>query len=82
MMSSRLMSFASFAAALVAAAAAYASRGTILSSGVFVLLCTVFMGLGWRIGGNARDNGLNDPGISTLVFPPESKCQPSVLPPR
>ena len=82
MMSSRLLSFASFAAALVAAGAAYASRGTIVSSGVFVLLCAAFMGLAWRIGSKATANGLHDPSISTLVFPPESKFQPSVLPPR
>jgi hypothetical protein len=82
MMSSRFMSFASFAAAFGAAAAAYASRGTILSSGAFVLLCAVFMGLGLRSGGKARADGLSDPSISTLVFPPESKFQPSVLPRR
>lgn len=82
MMSSRLMSFTSFAAAVAAAGAAYGSRGTILFSAVFALLCAVFLGLGWRSGGKARGNGLNDPSISTLVFPPESKFQPSVLPPR
>jgi membrane protein implicated in regulation of membrane protease activity len=82
MMSSRLMSFASFAAAFAAAAAAYASRGTILSCGCFVVLCAVFMGLGWRSSGKVTRDGLRDPSISTLVFPPESKFQPSVLPPR
>src|SRR4051812_37146601 len=81
MTSSHLTSFAFFAAATAAAGAAYASRGSLLASGLFALLCAVLIGLGWRRRAT-RTSGLTDPSISTLVFPPESKFQPSVLPPR
>jgi hypothetical protein len=82
MRASRLTSFAFFAAALAAAGVAYASRGTLLTCALFALLSAVLIGLAWRMGGKASANALNDPSISTLVFPPESKFQPSVLPPR
>jgi len=82
MVSSRLRSFAFFAAALGAAGAAYASRGTILTSALFALLCAVLIGLGWRSACRGKSKGLGDPSVSTLVFPPESKFRPSVLPPR
>jgi hypothetical protein len=82
MKSSRLTSFVSFAAAFVAAGVAYASRDTPLILGLLALLSTALIGLGWRAGGRARADGLNESSISTLVFPPESKFQASLRHPR
>jgi hypothetical protein len=80
-MSGRLTSLVC-AAAIGAAGLAYASRGAILTCGLFAVLCTVLIGLLWRHHRSGRNSRLNDPGISTLVFPPESKFQHSVHPRR
>jgi hypothetical protein len=80
-MSARLMSFACFVAAATAGGAAFANYVTPFISGLLALLGVVLFGLGCRRGTRA-DGGLNDPSISTLVFPPESKFHASVLPPR
>lgn len=73
------------AAAAVAAAvawAAYKSGGALLAGVSFVLVMAGFFGLS-RLGASRRgDDVLHDPAVSTLVFPPESKFQQSVLPPR
>lgn len=44
------------------------------------LLCVGIIGFFWIRGRRGRGDLLPDAGVSTLVFPPESKFQPSVLP--
>jgi hypothetical protein len=77
--SSRLIGIA--AAALVSWAA-YTRLGALVGAGLLALLCGAVLVVLWVRAGRARRAVLNDPAISTLVFPPESKFQPSVLPPR
>jgi hypothetical protein len=43
-------------------------------------LCAGVAGFFWLKGRRDRRDALPDAGVSTLVFPPESKFQPSVLP--
>jgi hypothetical protein len=68
-----------FVAALLAAT--YASRAALLAVvllGLLVGACLVVR----RIQAQRRQGALlHDPGVSTLVFPPESKFRQSVLPP-
>jgi len=71
-----------FAAAAVAAWAAYEGRGVPFVSGLFALLCLGLLAYGWIRAGRVRDDSLRDAGVSTLVFPPESKFEQSVLPRR
>ncbi|TFZ02659.1 hypothetical protein EZ313_15490 [Ramlibacter henchirensis] len=82
MLSSHLRSLGFIAAAAGAALGAYASRGTPLASAMLALLCAGLLGLLWSRAGRGRDDDLHDPGISTLVFPPESRFDQPVLPPR
>ena len=44
------------------------------------LLCAGIIGFFWIRGRRGRGDLLPDAGVSTLVFPPESKFQQSVLP--
>jgi len=46
---------------------------------LFVLFTGIF-GFLWFRGRRSRGDLLPDAGVSTLVFPPESKFPPSVLP--
>lgn len=44
------------------------------------LLCAGVIGFLWIRGRRGKGDLLRDAGVSTLVFPPESKFQQSVLP--
>jgi hypothetical protein len=54
----------------------------LLTIAFFALLCASVIGFFWVRGRRGRDHVLPDPRVSTLVFPPESKFRPSVLPPH
>lgn len=59
----------------------YAKLGILAGTGLLsLLLCGAFSARSIR----RKDGGtvMHDPAISTLVFPPESKFQQSVLPPK
>ena len=81
-----LSSHARLLAAAAAAAVvwvAFEHRGWPLAAALLALLGGTTIGILWLRAGRRRDGGeLHDPAISTLVFPPESKFQQSVLPPR
>lgn len=80
MVSSPLRLLATVAAASALAWAAYEGRAMLLAGALLALLCGgLFL---WMKAGRGRDDTLHDPAVSTLVFPPESKFQQSVLPPR
>lgn len=53
-----------------------------LLTGLLAVLCAAFGGVRWARRRRRADNVLPDAGVSTLVFPPESKFQASVLPPH
>jgi hypothetical protein len=77
--SSRLIGIA---AAFLASWVAYSKLGPLAGAGLLALLGVAAVGFSRLKAGRARGASLDDPAISTLVFPPESKFQPSVLPPR
>ncbi|WP_427913371.1 hypothetical protein ACPWT1_22595 [Ramlibacter sp. MMS24-I3-19] len=52
----------------------------LLISTLLALLSATVGGLVWIRARRDRDDVLPDAGVSTLVFPPESKFQPSELP--
>lgn len=54
----------------------------LVTTSLLTLLAAVIGGVLWIRGRRDRDDVLPDAGVSTLVFPPESKFQPSVLPPH
>lgn len=54
----------------------------ILTTTLLTLLVASIVGVLWLRARRGRDDVLPDAGVSTLVFPPESKFQPSVLPPH
>ena len=83
MLSSPIRSLAFLAAAAAAGWGAYELRGRPVASALLALLCIVLIAL--ALVRPRRDRGmdaLEDAGVSTLVFPPESKFEQSVLPPR
>ena len=82
MLSRWIRTLASLAAAAGAAWGAYANRGTPLAFALLALVCAGLIGFAWVRAGRGRVDGLHDPAVSTLVFPPESKFQQSVLPKR
>lgn len=53
-----------------------------LITGLLAVLGAGVGGVLWVRGRRGTDNVLPDAGVSTLVFPPESKFQASVLPPH
>jgi hypothetical protein len=57
----------------------FSHQVTLLTAGFLILLGAGF-GFFWIRGRQGRGRSLPDAGVSTLVFPPESKFQPSVLP--
>jgi hypothetical protein len=73
-----------FAAVAAAAWGAYEVRGRPLASALLVLVCLGLVGFGWLKAGAGKGGAddLQDAGVSTLVFPPESKFHESVLPRR
>jgi hypothetical protein len=75
----RLVAIAAAAAVL---SAAYASRGIVLASALFALLCAGVVGAHCIRAARGRRVVLHDPAVSTLVFPPESKFQHSAFPRR
>jgi hypothetical protein len=82
-MSSRwIRTFASLAAAAGAAWGAFAHRGTPLTFALLALVCAGLIGFACARALRGRTDALHDPAVSTLVFPPESKFQQSVLPRR
>lgn len=81
MSSSRVIGIVLWIAAAATGAGAYLSRGAPIVSGLFVLASVSLITYGWVRARRARNSDvLSDPAMSTLVFPPESKFQPSVLP--
>jgi hypothetical protein len=70
------------AAAALIAATAYSRFGALFGAGVLALLGLAALCARWLKSRRAQGAGLHDPGVSTLVFPPESKFHQSVLPPR
>jgi hypothetical protein len=73
---------AAFGVAAAVAWVTYDSAGMLLGGAVLAVLCVAFIGLFWMGGSRRGADVLHDPAVSTLVFPPESKFQQSVLPPR
>ena len=59
--------------------AAYEGGGVLLAGACLALLLFALMGLRWIGAARRRGEVLHDPAISTLVFPPESKFQSSVI---
>jgi hypothetical protein len=72
-----------FVIVLVAAglAATYASRAILIAVVVVGLLVSACLVARRIHAGRKQGTLLHDPGVSTLVFPPESKFRQSVLPP-
>ena len=80
MWSTRIKISASVAAAALAAFGAYNFRASTLASAWLALLGACFLVIAWRLAtGRRRHEGLHDPALSTLVFPPESKFAQSVF---
>ena len=52
----------------------------LLTTALLILFCVCIVALLWIRGRRGRGDLLPDAGVSTLVFPPESKFQASVLP--
>jgi hypothetical protein len=70
------------ASAALLGLAAYATRAEPLACAVLLFLSAGAALLGLMARGRARHEGLHDPSVSTLVFPPESRFPQSVLPDR
>ena len=81
MSSTAIRSLALFAAA-GAAWGAYELRGSVVASALLGTLCVGLLAWGSIRAGRGRSDVLHDAGVSTLVFPPESRFEQSVLPPR
>jgi len=77
----QIRSIACLSAAAAVAWGAFEHRAAPLIWAVLALLCAGLIGLVRRARQGKQDT-LHDPAISTLVFPPESKFQPSALPKR
>jgi hypothetical protein len=82
MVTSSLKLVTGFALAAVVAWTVYDRDATVWLTAVLVLLCAGLFWF-WRLGGpRLRADLLHDPATSTLVFPPESKLQRPLRPPR
>jgi hypothetical protein len=57
----------------------FSSQVTLLTAGFLIVLVAGGVGL-WIRGRRGRGDLLPDTRVSTLVFPPETKFQPSVFP--
>ncbi len=82
MRSNQVRSILFLAASGVAAFAAFANRGSLLVAGLLGVLALGLVKLAAASFGEDRSSALHDPGVSTLVFPPESRFEQSVLPKR
>jgi uncharacterized membrane protein YjjB (DUF3815 family) len=60
--------------------AAYKSGGALLAGAWLALFCVGLIGAFWIHAYRKSADVFHDPAVSTLVFPPESKFQSSVMP--
>ncbi len=62
------------------AAIMFSSQVALLTAGFLIVMGAAGVGFFWIRGRRGRGDLLPDTRVSTLVFPPESKFQPSVFP--
>ena len=79
MFTGHLRSTAALALAAAVAWAAYERSGALLAGAWLALVGLGWVGYAWISAARRRADVLHDPAVSTLVFPPESKFQSSVM---
>jgi hypothetical protein len=79
MTTGHLKGTAAVALAVSVAWAAYRSGGALLAGAWLALFCVGLIGFFWIRASRRNADVFHDPAVSTLVFPPESKFQSSVM---